>query len=89
MVARAPSIGLPAHAGVAAGPVVMQDGDYFGRTVNLAARVAAGAEAGQTLVTDRVAELADGSGSTFREVGPVELKGFAEPVILYEASAGG
>jgi class 3 adenylate cyclase len=89
VVARAPSIGLPAHAGVAAGPVVMQDGDYFGRTVNLAARVAARAEAGQTLVTDRVAELADGSGSTFREVGPVELKGFAEPVILYEASAGG
>jgi hypothetical protein len=38
----APRGGLPpAHAGVAAGPVVAQGGDYFGRTVNLAARIAA------------------------------------------------
>jgi class 3 adenylate cyclase len=31
----------PAHVGVAAGPVVIQGGDYVGRTVNLAARIAA------------------------------------------------
>jgi adenylate cyclase len=84
-VAAAPLIGLPAHAGVAAGPVVMQDGDYFGRTVNLASRIAGGATAGQTLVSQLVADLVDDDGLSFREVGPLELKGFAEPVTVYEA----
>ena len=86
MVAAAPTIGLPAHAGVAAGPVVMQDGDYFGRAVNLASRISGAATAGQTLVTGAVAELAHDPGVTFREVGPVELKGFADPVTVFEAS---
>jgi adenylate cyclase len=88
MIERAPSVGLPAHGGVAAGPVVVQDGDYFGRTVNLASRIAGGATAGQTLVSELVAELADGEGLSFVPVGPVELKGFAEPVVVYEASLG-
>ena len=47
LVAQLPEAGLPpAHVGVAAGPVVAQGGDYFGRTVNLAARIAAHAGAG-------------------------------------------
>ena len=42
LVAQLPGAGLPpAHVGVAAGPVVVQGGDYVGRTVNLAARIAA------------------------------------------------
>ncbi len=85
MVRRAPQVGLPAHAGVAAGPVVFQDGDYFGRTVNMAARIAARATAGQTLVTEEVAELASGRGRAFREVGSVDLKGFSRPIRVYEA----
>lgn len=89
MVAAAPTIALPAHAGVAAGPVVMQDGDYFGRAVNLASRIAGAAAAGQTLVTGAVVELAGDAGVTFREVGPIELKGFAEPVTVFEATAVG
>ena len=57
MVGQVPEAGLPpAHVGVAAGPVVVQGGDYFGRTVNLASRVAARADAGQVLVTAPVAE---------------------------------
>jgi class 3 adenylate cyclase len=63
----------------------MQDGDYFGRTVNLAARIAGRAAVGQTLVSDTVAELAAGAGVSFRELGPVELKGFASPVTVFEA----
>ena len=48
MVEQLPEAGLPpAHVGVAAGPVVVQGGDYFGRTVNLAARIAAYARAGR------------------------------------------
>jgi adenylate cyclase len=59
LVAQLPAAGLPpAHVGVAAGPVVVQGGDYFGRTVNLAARIAARATAGQVLVSDSVAESA-------------------------------
>jgi class 3 adenylate cyclase len=41
MVEDVPAAGLPpAHVGVAAGPVIRQGGDYFGRTVNLASRIA-------------------------------------------------
>ncbi len=86
VVHRAPELGLPAHAGVAAGPAVFQDGDYFGRTVNLAARIAAVASAGQTLVSGEVVGPASGRGFTFTEMGEVELKGFGSPVPVFEAS---
>jgi adenylate cyclase len=87
LVAQLPEAGLPpAHVGVAAGPVVVQGGDYFGRTVNLAARIAAHAGAGQVLVSQRVAEAAPPGGVVFSEAGEVELKGFAHPVRLLEAS---
>ena len=89
MVAQTPEIGLPAHAGIAAGPVVFQDGDYFGRTVNMAARIASYATEGQTLVSREVAERAAPPGVRFREVGPIELKGFSDPIVVYEALAGG
>jgi class 3 adenylate cyclase len=86
MVEEFPLAGLPpAHVGVAAGPVVVQGGDYFGRTVNLAARIAAYASASRVLVSERVAERAPPQGVTFAEVGQVPLKGFAHPVRLLEA----
>jgi adenylate cyclase len=75
----------PAHVGVAAGPVVVQGGDYFGRTVNLAARIAGRADAGQVLVSQRVVESAAPHGVTFVELGELRLKGFARPVRLLEA----
>jgi adenylate cyclase len=87
MVEQVPEAGLPpAHVGVAAGPVVAQGGDYFGRTVNLAARIAAHAGAGQVLVSGSVVESAPPPGVAFVEVGEVPLKGFARPVRLLEAS---
>ena len=86
LVAQLPEAGLPpAHVGVAAGPVVAQGGDYFGRTVNLAARIAAHASAGQVLVSGSVAESAPPQGVIFTDAGEVELKGFAHPVRLLEA----
>ena len=86
LVDQLPAAGLPpAHVGVAAGPVVAQGGDYFGRTVNLAARIAAHASAGQVLVSQRVAEAAPPGGVVFTDAGEVELKGFARPVRLLEA----
>ena len=86
MVEQLPEAGLPpAHVGVAAGPVVAQGGDYFGRTVNLAARIAARAAAGQVLVSGSVVESASLEGVAFVGVGEVELKGFARPVRLLQA----
>ena len=86
IVEEAPRVGLPAHAGVAAGPVVVQDGDYFGRTVNMAARIGAYATAGQTLVNTDAAELSADGYLRFNPMGAVELKGFAKPVPVFEAS---
>jgi len=86
LVERLPPAGLPpARVGVAAGPVVVQGGDYFGRTVNLAARIAAHADAGQVLVSDRVAGSSSPQGVSFTEVGEFRLKGIARAVPLLEA----
>ena len=86
MVGQVPEAGLPpAHVGVAAGPVVVQGGDYFGRTVNLASRVAAHASAGQVLVTAPVAEAPSRDGITYADLGELRLKGFANPVRVLEA----
>jgi adenylate cyclase len=86
MVEQLPQAGLPpVHVGVAAGPVVVQGGDYFGRTVNLAARIAARATAGQVLVSQSVVESGLHQGVTFVEVEELQLKGFARPVRVLEA----
>jgi adenylate cyclase len=86
LVEEVPAAGLPpAHVGVAAGPVVIQGGDYFGRTVNLAARIAARAGAGQVLVSQSVADSAPPAGVALVELGEPRLKGFARPVRLLEA----
>ncbi len=86
MVGELPSAGLPpAHVGVAAGPVVVQGGDYFGRTVNLASRVAGRAQAGQVLVTETVAAAVPGDTVAFSDLGELRLKGFSAPVRLLEA----
>jgi adenylate cyclase len=86
LVEQLPAAGLPpAHVGVAAGPVVAQGGDYFGRTVNLAARLAARAGAGQVLVNGNVVEPTSPEGVSFVELGELRLEGFARPVRLLQA----
>jgi adenylate cyclase len=88
MVERAAHAGLPpARVGLNAGPVIERDSDYFGRTVNVAARVAAYAGPGQVLVTDEVrAATGDLPGIVFEPLGEVRLKGIARPVLLSLAS---
>jgi adenylate cyclase len=73
----------PAHVGLHAGPVVFQGGDYFGRTVNLAARIGELAAPGQLLVTQEIVDRVVPDGIAFEPVGAVELKGVSEPVPLY------
>jgi adenylate cyclase len=75
----------PAHVGIHAGPVVFQEGDYFGRTVNLAARIAEYARPGEVLVSQEVVDAADAAPVSFTEIGPVELKGVPGTLRLHIA----
>jgi adenylate cyclase len=71
MVEGAATQGLPpARVGIHAGPVVFQEGDYFGRTVNIAARIADYARPGEVLVSQEVVDAADGTRSRSRRSGP-------------------
>jgi adenylate cyclase len=72
----------PARVGIHAGPVVFQEGDYFGRTVNIAARIAEFARPGEVLVTQEVVDVADLDGVGLAAIGPVELKGVSQPLSL-------
>lgn len=78
--------GLPAaHVGLHAGPVVMQQGDYFGQTVNIASRIAGYARPGEVVVSQAVVDSAEGAPLAFTDLGEVELKGVAGTVHLHAA----
>jgi len=70
--------------GMHIGEVVYRDGDYYGREVNMAARVAARAAGGEVIVTRPVVDTAGGH-LEFERIGEVRLKGFAEPTELFVA----
>ncbi len=90
LVERADALRLPpARVGLNAGPVVFRDGDYFGRTVNVAARITDYARPREVLVSEEVVQHARPDGVTYREIGPVMLKGLADPIALYRALARG
>ena len=64
--------------GVHRGAVVARDGDYFGRNVALAARVASEASGGEVLVSNDLREaLIDSTEFVFDDVREAQLKGFA------------
>jgi adenylate cyclase len=75
-----PRIGM--HYGL----TLYRDGDYYGREVNLVARVAARAAGGELLVTRPVVDLA-GPHLEFERIGEVRLKGFDQPTELFLATA--
>jgi adenylate cyclase len=80
------AVDVRARVGINAGRVIFRDGDYFGRTVNVASRIADYARPGEVLVSDEVKQSWDGAGVRFEAVGPVALKGLREEVTLYAAS---
>jgi adenylate cyclase len=87
MVAGVADAGLPpAHVGLHAGPVVFQEGDYYGATVNVASRIADYARPGEVLVSQDVVDASSDSIVVFREIGPVELKGVSGAMLLHAAS---
>jgi adenylate cyclase len=79
---------LPAiHAGVHTGPALRRAGDWWGTTVNVAARVATAAGAGQVLVTEATRFQAGHIATTrWRGLEPLRLKNIRFPVKVYAAS---
>ena len=71
----------PAHSGIAAGPMVVRDGDVYGHIVNLAARIAAHAGPGELLLPAAVAERLTAT-TPWTDAGEAHLKGLSEPVRL-------
>ena len=72
--------------GIHFGETLYRDGDYYGREVNQASRVAARAAGGEVLVTRPVVEQARDH-LVFDRIGEVRLKGFTEPTELFVATA--
>ena len=76
------------RVGIHCGEAVYRDGDYFGGQVNLAHRVVSRAQAGEVLVTDRVADtIEEREGLEFEPIGEVSLKGFPVPTPLFVVRA--
>ncbi len=72
------------RVGLNAGEPIAEDEDLFGTAVNLSARICAHAEAGQILAPIVVRELASGKQFMFADQGETELRGFEDPVRLFE-----
>jgi adenylate cyclase len=80
------AIAVPARIGIDAGAVIVQEGDYFGRTVNLAARIADYARPREVLVSDEAKRIAAVDEVEFELIGDVSLKGVSRSVRLHKAT---
>jgi len=77
----------PVHAGLHTGPALRRADDWWGTTVNIAARLASAASAGQLLVTEATRLQAGHIASTrWRGLEPLQLKNIRLPVQVYAAS---
>jgi class 3 adenylate cyclase len=80
---------LAVKIGMTVGEPVEDSQDLFGASVNLAARICAHAAGGQILASGTVRDLAIGKRIEFRSMGPIGLKGFPDPVPLFEVAWSG
>jgi class 3 adenylate cyclase len=78
-------IPLKIRCGIHYGDVIEAEGDFFGVSVYLAARVTNHAHGGEILLTeDARTRCTYGDASAFTDFGPTLLPGFEEPVRLFE-----
>ncbi|MDH5371313.1 MAG: DUF4242 domain-containing protein [Acidimicrobiia bacterium] len=70
--------------GISVGEPVSKHEDLFGAVVNLASRICGHAQPGQILVSSAVRELSVGKPLSFEDRGPIALKGFDDPIRLFE-----
>jgi adenylate cyclase len=76
---------LPSRAGVHAGPLIERDLDLFGRTVNLASRLAQAAGPSEVLVSEAVRDSVHSPKVTFEQADVTVLKGITERAPLFRA----
>jgi class 3 adenylate cyclase len=79
---------IQVRIGIHTGQVVARDGDYFGRNVAMAARVAALASGGETFVSEAVVEALAETDLAFDPVATVELKGLSGEHVVHQLLAG-
>ncbi|HUR14455.1 MAG TPA: AAA family ATPase, partial [Mycobacteriales bacterium] len=78
---------LSVRVGLNAGEVSVEDGDFYGSPVNVAARLCDAAYGGQVLASDLVRGLVGSRGGhRFQSLGSLNLKGFQEPVRVWEVA---
>jgi len=82
--AQGPGYIMRLRAGLSVGEPVEEKQDFYGAAVQLAARACAHAQPEQILASSAVRDLCIGKMFSFIDVGVVPLKGFADPVQLYE-----
>ena len=80
------AVSVPARIGINAGAVVAHEGDYFGRTVNVAARIADYARPHEVLVSEEARQSADAADVRFELIGDVPLKGVSRSVRLHRVT---
>ena len=74
------------RVGLNAGEPIAEDDDLFGSAVIAAARITAKAEGSEILTSDTVRGIVAGKGFLFSDRGDVALRGFEDPMRLYEVS---
>jgi class 3 adenylate cyclase len=79
-----PDAVINVRIGLNAGEPVREQNDLFGQAVQLARRICDQAEPGQILASNVVRELVAGKGFLFADQGTTDLRGFEDPVRLYE-----
>ena len=72
--------------GLNAGEPIAEEEDLFGTAVILAARVAAKAAGGEILASEGVRQIVAGKRFLFSDRGETEMRGFEDPVRIYEVS---
>ena len=82
--AEHPDSPLGVYIGLNAGEPIAEDDDLFGTSVDLAARLVEHAQTGQIIASDVVRQLAAGKDFLFADLGETELRGFEDPVKLWE-----
>ncbi len=79
-------VAMPARVGINAGAVIAQEGDYFGRTVNVASRIADFARPHEVLVSDEARRHAEVADVSYELIGDVPLKGVSRSIRLHRAT---
>jgi len=75
---------IKVRIGLNAGEPISEDDDLFGTAVNEAARITSTAEGGEILAANVVRELTKGKNFLFADRGETSLRGFEDPVRLFE-----